>query len=179
VGVRRRGFPKSFATSVSPWVDPDALAPFAHHRRALTEILSRCPTWTRRLIRTSGAFDITLEATLSTARMRKAGHAPVRLARARAADLYWTLGQMVTHHTMNGCNLRPGDLLASGTVSGPTPDSLGCLLELTRRGALPLTLPGGETRTFLQDGDEVTFTAFCARDGAARIGFGECRGRIV
>lgn len=129
--------------------------------------------------RTSGTFDITLEATLSTARMRETGHAPMRLAHAHAADLYWTLGQVVAHHTMNGCNLRPGDPLASGTVSGPAPDSLGCLLELTRRGAQPLALPGGETRAFLEDGDEIALTAFCAREGAARIGFGECRGRIV
>jgi fumarylacetoacetase len=172
---------KSFATTVSPWVVTlDALAPFRTARAARPDgDPEPLPYLDTDADRASGAFDITLEATLSTARMRESGHTPVPLARARTADLYWTLGQMVTHHTMNGCNLRPGDLLASGTVSGPTPDSLGCLLELTRRGALPLTLPGGETRAFLQDGDEVTFTAFCARDGVARIGFGECRGRIV
>jgi len=172
---------KSFATTVSSWVVTlDALAPFRAPRAARPDgdpqplhYLDTAADGT------SGAFDITLEAWLSTARMREAGRAPVRLARARSADLYWTLGQMVTHHTINGCNLRPGDLLASGTVSGPAADSLGCLLELTRRGAEPLELPGAETRTFLQDGDEVTLTAFCAREGAARIGFGECRGRIV
>jgi len=172
---------KSFATTVSPWVITlDALAPFRAARAARPhgdpEPLPYLDTADDRA---NGAFDITLEATISTARMREAGHAPVRLARTQAADLYWTLGQMVTHHTMNGCNLRPGDLLASGTVSGPSPDSLGCLLELTRRGAQPIALPGGETRAFLQDGDEVTLTAFCAREGAARIGFGECRGRIM
>jgi fumarylacetoacetase len=172
---------KSFATTVSPWVVTlDALAPFRAARAARPDGDPQpLPYLDTAADRTSGAFDITLEAWLSTARMRAAGHAPVRLARARSADLYWTLGQMVTHHTVNGCNLRPGDLLASGTVSGPAPDSLGCLLELTRRGAQPLELPGGETRAFLQDGDEVILTAFCAREGAVRIGFGECRGRIV
>jgi len=172
---------KSFLTTVSPWVVTlDALAPFrvprAERPAGDPDPLPYLDTVADR---TGGAFDITLEAALSTARMRAAGHGPVRLARTRASDLYWTLGQMVTHHTVNGCNLRPGDLLASGTVSGPAPDSLGCLLELTRRGARPLALPTGETRTFLQDGDEVTFTAFCSREGAARIGFGECRGLVV
>jgi fumarylacetoacetase len=95
------------------------------------------------------------------------------------ADLYWTMAQMLTHHTSNGCNLRPGDLFASGTISGPTSDSRGCLLELTRRGAEPVTLPTGETRKFLEDGDEVILRGSCERQGAARIGFGECRGLIL
>ncbi len=86
---------------------------------------------------------------------------------------------MIAHHASNGCNLRAGDLLASGTVSGPSKDSRGCLLEITRRGADPLQLPGGETRTFLEDGDEVIFHAFCQRDGHPRIGFGECRGTVL
>jgi fumarylacetoacetase len=111
--------------------------------------------------------------------MRDQGIAPVRLGRGRVADLYWTLAQMLAHHTSNGCNLRPGDLFASGTVSGPSNDSLGCLLELTRRGAEPLTLPTGESRKFLEDGDEVIMRGFCEREGAARIGLGECRGVVL
>jgi fumarylacetoacetase len=93
--------------------------------------------------------------------------------------MYWTFAQMVTHHSSNGCNLRPGDLLASGTVSGPTEGARGCLLELTRGGAEPLALPDGETRTFLEDGDEVSIRGYAERPGFARIGFGECRGLIL
>jgi len=111
--------------------------------------------------------------------MRESRVPPLRLSRGRTADLYWTFGQMFAHHTSNGCNLRPGDLLASGTVSGPAKDSRGCLLELTWRGAEPLQLPNGETRKFLADGDEVTLRAFCERPGAVRLGFGECRGIVV
>ena len=110
--------------------------------------------------------------------MRKAGLEPVRLSRSRLADLYWTMAQMFTHHTSNGCNLRPGDLFASGTISGPSRESRGCLLELTWRGAEPLALPNGETRKFLEDGDEVILRAFCERAGAVRIGLGECRGVV-
>jgi fumarylacetoacetase len=93
--------------------------------------------------------------------------------------MYWTLGQMATHHASNGCSLRTGDLLASGTVSGPGTDARGCLLELTWRGTEPVDLPGGELRRFLEDGDEVIMTAACERPGAVRIGFGTCRGVIV
>ncbi len=94
-------------------------------------------------------------------------------------DLYWTLAQMFAHHTSNGCNSRPGDLFATGTISGPAKDARGCLLELTWRGAEPLTLPGGETRKFLEDGDEVIMRGYCERPGTVRIGFGECRCVIV
>jgi fumarylacetoacetase len=103
----------------------------------------------------------------------------VRLSRSNARDLYWTPAQLLTHHTSNGCNLRPGDLLASGTISGPTADALGSLLELTRRGATPLSLPTGEQRAFLEDGDEVVMRGNCAQPGAVRIGFGDCAGRVV
>jgi len=111
--------------------------------------------------------------------MRNTEVPPVRVSRSNFRDMYWTAAQMVAHHTSNGCNLRPGDLLASGTVSGPSRDSLGCLLELTRRGAEPVVFPTGETRRFLQDGDEVIMRGFCESEGFARIGFGECRGIVA
>ena len=111
--------------------------------------------------------------------MRNEGAAPYRLSRGNFKDMYWTIAQMLTHHTSNGCNLRAADLLASGTVSGEAKDSRGCLLELTWRGQEPIQLPNGEERRFLQDGDEVTMRGFCQRDGFVRIGFGECKGTVV
>jgi fumarylacetoacetase len=110
--------------------------------------------------------------------MRARAMPPHRLSAGRVADLYWTFGQMLAHHTSGGCNLRPGDLFASGTVSGPTAEARGCLLELTWRGTEPLALPSGETRTFLEDGDEVIMRGRCERAGAVAIGFGECRGIV-
>jgi fumarylacetoacetase len=126
-----------------------------------------------------GAFDIQLEVSIVTARMREAGDKPFRIGHGNARDLYWTPAQMLAHHASNGCNLRPGDLLATGTVSGPTPDSAGCLLERTKRGAEPLQFPNGEQRKFLEDGDEVILRGWCEREGYPRIGFGECRGTIL
>ncbi len=172
---------KNFATTVSPWVVTlEALAPFR------TPAAARAPGDPQPLAylsssedQAAGALDIQVEVQLSSTRMREAGTAPVRLGRARTAELYWTPAQMLAHHTSGGCNLAPGDLFASGTVSGASKDSLGCLLELTRRGAEPLTLPTGETRAFLEDGDEVILRGFAEREGAARIGFGECRGVVV
>jgi len=111
--------------------------------------------------------------------MREAGAPAVRLSRGSFRDMYWTVGQLLTHHASNGCNLRPGDLLASGTISGPSRESLGCLLEITRRGAEPLRLPNGESRAFLEDGDEVVLRGYCERPGAVRIGFGECAGVVL
>jgi len=172
---------KSFATSVSPWVVTlDALEPF--RRPALARHdgdPAPLPYLTSVVDQARGAFDVTLEVWLSTARMREAGEAPCRLSRASLADLYWTPAQLLTHHASNGCNLRPGDLLASGTVSGPEPSSRGCLLERTWRGTEPLTLPGGETRAFLEDGDEVILRGYCEAKGAVRIGLGECRGEVI
>jgi fumarylacetoacetase len=111
--------------------------------------------------------------------MRDAGLPPAPVSRGSFRDMYWTIGQLVAHHASNGCNLRPGDLLASGTVSGPTKDARGCLLELTWRGAEPLALPSGETRRFLEDGDEVILRGWCEREGWRRIGLGECAGVVV
>lgn len=172
---------KNFATSLSPWiVTLDALAPFrtapaprpANDPRPLPHLADSFDA-------TAGAFDLTLEVHLLTAKMRLAGEAPLRVSRGRFADLYWTLGQMLAHHASNGCNLSPGDLLGSGTVSGPTRDSRGCLLEYTWRGSDPLRLPDGEERRFLADGDEVILRGYAERPGARRIGLGECRGLIL
>jgi fumarylacetoacetase len=161
---------KNFATSVSPWViTAEALAPFwttapAHDVPVLPYLQETGP----------GALDLTVEVWVRTATMSE----PVRLSRGSFKEMYWTFGQMVAHHTSNGCRIRPGDLIASGTVSGPDKENRGCLLELTSKGTDPIRLPNGETRTFLEDGDEVTLTAYCERAGFARIGFGACRGAV-
>ena len=172
---------KSFATTVSPWiVTAEALAPFripAMRRPAGDP--APLPYLSDEDDARRGGVDIELEVLLRTATMRTRGLEPVRVSRARFADMYWTLGQMFAHHASNGCNLRPGDLIASGTVSGAEADARGCLLELTTRGAKPLELPGGEKRAFLEDGDEVIIRGRCSREGFAPIGFGECRGTIL
>jgi len=171
---------KSFATSISPWVVTlDALKPFRVPSRARPPADPEPLTYLRDLTDTAtGGFDITLEVYLSTPAMRDSDIAPALLSRGNFADMYWTVAQLVAHHASNGCNLRPGDLLGSGTVSGATKESRGCLLERAWRGAEPISLPTGEMRAFLQDGDEVVFHGFCDRPGARRIGFGECRGRV-
>ena len=172
---------KSFATTISPWVITiEALAPFRvpPAPRAAGDP-APLPYLDSAANRESGAVDLELEVLLASEQMRREGLAPMRLSRSNLAVLYWTLAQLLTHHASNGCNLRPGDLLASGTVSGPDPDSLGCLLELTQRGTRPRTLPTGETRRFLADGDEVILRGTCARDGYVPIGVGECRAVIL
>lgn len=172
---------KSFATSISPWVVTlEALEPYrvpAFSRAAgdpppLPHLRSAAD-------QNRGGFDVTVEVYLLSSAMRQAKMAPERLSRSKASDLYWTVGQMLTHHTSNGCNLRAGDLIASGTISGVSKDSRGCLLELTWRGSEPISLPSGESRTFLEDGDEVILRGYCERPGQVRIGFGECRGLVV
>jgi fumarylacetoacetase len=171
---------KNFATTVSPWVVTlDALEPF---RVPMAPRPSGDPPPLPYLTDASdqrcGAFDVTIEVRLSSARMRAEHAEPVRVSHGRLADLYWTPAQMLAHHTSGGCNLRPGDLLASGTISGPERENRGCLLELTRRGAEPLVLPTGETRAFLEDGDEVVLRGYAEREGAVRVGLGECVGRV-
>jgi fumarylacetoacetase len=161
---------KNFATTISPWVVPlEALEPF----RARGPVQDPPPL---PYLRTTGdaAYDIHLEVYLQGEKMDR----PQRICVSNAKYLYWNMFQQLAHHTVNGCNLRTGDLLASGTISGPMPDSYGSLLELSWRGSKPLVFPNGETRTFLQDGDRVTFKAWCQGDGY-RIGFGEATGRIV
>ena len=171
---------KNFATTISPWVITlDALAPYrtAARPRGADEP-APLPYLTDAADAAQGAFAITLEVWLRSAAMRDAGMPAVRLSRGDFSTMYWTLAQMLTHHASNGCNLRPGDLLASGTVSGPTKDARGCLLELTWRGTEPITLPSGETRAFLADGDEVTLRGVCEAPGRPRLGFGACTGIV-
>jgi len=171
---------KSFATTISPWiVTLEALAPF------------RC-RWTRPADdpqplaylesarnREGGAFDIRIESWLETAKMREAGAGAARLSSSSFRHSYWTVAQMVAHHTVGGCNLQPGDLIGTGTQSGPTHDEAAALIELTAGGKQPFALPDGESRTFLEDGDTVILRGWCEREGAARIGFGECRGTVL
>ena len=172
---------KNFATTVSPWiVTLDALAPFRAPAFArATGDPAPLPYLYDHANERSGGFAISLEAQLASARMREQGIAPMRVSIGSFASMYWTVAQLLTHHASNGCNLQPGDLVASGTVSGEAPESRGCLLERTWGGTQPLTLPTGETRRFLEDGDEVILRGWCVRDGYRRIGFGECRGIVV
>jgi fumarylacetoacetase len=171
---------KSFATTIGPWVVTlEALAPFRVPAFARPEGDPAPLAYLRHEEdRAFGGIDLRLEALLATRAMRERGEAPLVVSRSNLRDLYWTLAQLVTHHASNGCNLRPGDLVASGTVSGPEPEARGCLLERTWRGSEPLVLPGGEERRFLEDGDEVILRGHCQREGFARIGFGECRGTV-
>jgi fumarylacetoacetase len=169
---------KSFATTISPWVvTMEALEPFR------TAPFTRPEGDPAPLPYLSSPNDrgigLTLEVWISTTKMREAGIAPARLSHSRFQLMYWTLTQMLTHHASNGCNMRPGDLIASGTVSGPEMDERACLLELTWRGTEPIQLPSGEMRTFLEKGDEIIMRGYAEREGFRRIGLGECRGTLV
>jgi len=172
---------KSFATSVSPWVvTPEALEPFRRAQPARPEGDPQpLPYLHDEQDQQGGALDIELDVLLLTGAMRDEGLAPHRIALSNTMNMYWTVAQMVAHHSVNGCSLQPGDLFGSGTLSGSTPDSLGSLLEITGGGKQALELPSGETRTFLEDGDEIILKARCRRDGYVSIGFGECRGRVL
>jgi len=170
---------KSFATSVSAWVVPlEALAPYRVPAFARPAGEPAPLAYLQSPALDRAGIDLTLEVFLESKQMREAHVAPHLLGRSNLRDLYWTLAQMITHHTSNGCNLRPGDLLATGTVSGPEPDSEGCLLELTRNPE-PVRLPTGELRRFLEDGDRVTLRGYCQQPGFPRIGFGGCSGTIA
>lgn len=171
---------KNFCTTVSPWVvTPEALQPF------------RCVAWPREedpaplayladdADQRTGGLDIALEVTLSTLSMRDRGMGPERISLGTTRHLYWTVAQLVAHHASGGCRLRPGDLFGSGTVSGPEPGSFGSLLEMTEGGRRPLALGSGETRRFLEDGDEVILSARAMREGFVSIGFGACAGRVM
>jgi fumarylacetoacetase len=172
---------KSFASTLSPWVVTlEALAPF------------RCPAFPRAFNdprplpylldeadQRAGGFAIDIEMHLRSAKMREQKLPPARLSRGNFRDSYWTLAQIVAHQSSNGCNLQPGDLLGSGTVSGATPETYGSLMELTTAGKNPVPLPGGETRSFIEDGDEVIARGGCASERHRRIGFGEAAGSVV
>jgi fumarylacetoacetase len=171
---------KNFATTVSPWlVTLDALEPFRAPALRPAGDPSPMPYLDSEANRSAGAIDITLEVWLQTPAMQAAGLAGERLSQSSLCDAYWTLAQLVAHHTVNGCNLRTGDVLGTGTLSGPHPGQAGSLLELTRGGQQALRLSNGETRTFLQDGDTVILRGYCVRPGLRRIGFGECRGTLL
>jgi fumarylacetoacetase len=166
---------KSFATTLSPWVvTMEALEPFRVPFVRPEGDPAPLPYLDSQVNRARGAIAITLQAWLHTAAMRTQGLPPQQLSQAGFADSYWTLAQLLTHHTSNGCNLQAGDLLGTGTQSGPGPDQGGSLLELSQGGQRAITLASGEQRTFLEDGDTIILRGHCAREGAARIGFGDC-----
>jgi fumarylacetoacetase len=171
---------KNFASTLSPWiVTMEALAPFrAPFERAVGDP-QPLPYLDSAQNRAAGAIDIALEVWLSTSAMRNAGEPAQRLMRSNFRDSYWTLAQLVAHHTVNGCNLQPGDLFGSGTQSGPNAGEGGSMLELTSGGKNPLRLANGEMRRFLEDGDTVILRGYCERAGFRRIGFGDCAGTIV
>jgi fumarylacetoacetase len=168
---------KGFATSISPWiVTMEALAPFrtGAYARPAEDPPPLAYLASEKDMR-EGGIDLILEVYVRPARMDEG----VRMSRSNLRNLYWTPAQLVTHHTSNGCNLQPGDLLGSGTVSGPEFENRGCLLELTGNGREPISLGAGEHRRFLEDGDEVVFRGYCERPGFVGIGLGECRGTVV
>lgn len=172
---------KNFGTTVSPWiVTLDALEPFripASVRPAGDP--APLPYLSSQGNQARGSFAMELTVHFTSATMRSRGLPPVRLSRAGLGGMYWTVAQLITHHASNGCNLRPGDLLGTGTISGPEPENRGCLLELTWRGRDPVRLPDGETRRFLEEGDEIVLRARCEREGFRGIGFGECAGVVA
>lgn len=171
---------KSFMTTISPWiVTAEALAPFRipHPPRPEEDPRPLPHLWDEK-DQAAGAFAVDLEVAVTTQRMRADGLPAYRLTRSEARHLYWTLAQMVAHHTSNGCNLNPGDLVGTGTISGPDRDGCGSLLELSRGGAEPIRLPSGETRIFLEDGDEIALSGRLAADGYVTIGFGPCAGVV-
>jgi len=171
---------KSFASTVSPWiVTTEALAPY---RSAWTRAESDpqpMPYLESEGNRAKGSFDIQLQALLETQAMREKNEEAVQMSQSNFKDSYWTVAQMVAHHTVNGCNLRAGDMFGSGTQSGPNPEEAGSMLELSNAGADPISLPNGEQRTFLEDGDNVIMKGWCQKDGAARIGFGSVSAIIL
>ena len=172
---------KNFASTVSPWmVTLDALEPFRLPWQRAEGEPRPLPYLDGEHNSARGAFDVKLEVWLQTPQMARAGQAGDCISRSGFAEsAYWTVAQLVAHHTVNGCRLESGDLFGSGTLSGPLPEQAGSLLELTQGGRQPLRLSSGETRSFLEDGDTVILRAFCEREGFRRIGFGECRGTVL
>ncbi len=171
---------KNFCTTISPWiVTLEALEPYRQPWSRPASDPQPLPYLEDRSVRERGAIDIQLETWLQTEAMAKAGKAADRIATSNFNHCYWSIFQMIAHHTVGGCNFQPGDLIGTGTQSGPTQAEAGSLLELSEGGKTPLTLPNGETRTFLQDGDTLILKAFCEKPGAARIGFGQCAGTVL
>jgi len=171
---------KNFASTLSPWVVTlDALAPFRAPFSRPEADPAPLPYLASPANAAQGAIDIELEVWLQTAQMRAAGHAGDKLSQSNYRDAYWSVAQLVAHHTVNGCNLRAGDLFGTGTLSGPNPEQGGSLMELSAGGKKPFTLSSGETRTYLEDGDTVILRGYCVRAGYRRIGFGECRGTVL
>jgi fumarylacetoacetase len=171
---------KSFATTISPWVvTAEALLPFQSPWRRAAEDPQPLPHLLDPQDRITGSLDVKLEASILTAAMRERGQPPERLSCTSSKHAYWTIAQMIAHHTSNGCNMVTGDLLGTGTQSGPTPSEAGSLLELTFGGREPLTLASGQTRTFLEDGDQICLRGSCEREGFARIGLGSAIGTVA
>lgn len=172
---------KNFHSSISPWiVTMDALAPYRTAQPGRPEgDPAPLPYLFDGTDQNEGALGVTMEVHIRTTRMRAAGDAPHRLSHGPMTAMYWTIAQLVTHHASNGCNLQPGDLLGTGTLSGADDGSKGSLLELSEGGKQPILLPNGEDRTFLEDGDEIIITAYAEAPGFVRIGFGECRAMIM
>ena len=171
---------KSFATTLSPWIVTfDALEPYRRAHRRPDGDPAPLPHLSSSTDSTRGAIDIKVDVYMQSARMAAAGVAPFRLSSSTYADSYWTLAQVVAHHASNGCNLQPGDLLGSGTLSGPGVQSCACLLELTEGGRSPVVLPTGETRSFLEDGDTLILRGYCEAEGFARIGLGACQATVL
>ena len=171
---------KNFASTISPWiVTLEALAPYRNAWTRDANDPQPLPYLDSAALRSEGAFDIQLEVLIMTEKMRAQSLPPHRICATSYRHAYWTISQLVAHHTVNGCNLQPGDLLGTGTLSGPTASEAGALIELTVGGKLPITLPSGETRTFLEDGDSIMLRAHCEKSGAARVGFGNCTGTVL
>ncbi|MBO9356475.1 fumarylacetoacetase [Bordetella petrii] len=171
---------KNFASTISPWiVTLEALEPFRQGWTRDAGDPQPLPYLSSDANRAQGAYDVQMEVLLATEASRTARHAPAHLSASNFRDAYWNIAQLIAHHTVNGCNLQPGDLLGTGTLSGPAADQAGSLLELTQGGKTPIDLPWGEQRTFLQDGDQVIIRAHCHKPGYPRIGFGESSGTVL
>jgi fumarylacetoacetase len=171
---------KNFATTISPWiVTREALEPFRVPFARPAGDPQPLPYLHSAANRERGQIDIALQVLIQTEAMRAQGLPPAELSRSNFRDAYWSVAQMLAHHSSGGCNLQTGDLLGTGTQSGPLPGQGGSLLELSFGGKQPVALPGGETRSFLQDGDRLILRAHCRREGARRIGFGECSGTVL
>ncbi|MEI2416975.1 fumarylacetoacetase [Orrella sp. JC864] len=171
---------KNFASTISPWiVTREALEPFRAAWQRPAEDPQPLPYLDSAANRSQGAYDVRLQVLLSTEQSRQRGLVPARLSASNLRHAYWSMAQLLAHHTVNGCNLQPGDLLGTGTLSGPEPHEAGSLLELSQGGKTPVQLPWGETRSFLEDGDQVILTAHCEAPGRRRLGFGSAAGMVL